>query len=292
MDKHIFVPPLWINELEHFKVRPRFLRPYHFVPYPKPYDKFKASDRARLLELQKIQSVMWVLPNSFTHPSKANAWPRLLLKTNNFVSINAFVFADNLEELAFFLEKCSEDEAYHSNQIYATCQYEYPYTQTLSEWESAGAVALHPGDYYKADFLKEFREMHGTWVYFGHALEDRLRGYGHLLTNDLLENRPKSLLNASLWFTCSTLSGKETKSIGLSFFLSGATKCLLASSEAIQTDSNQRLAANWLEVARGDDNATLATLVRELALGTSVRNTLNQYFLLGNPWVNASFMKS
>ena len=174
-------------------------------------------------------------------------------------------------------------------KTHLTCQYQPPYTAMLDLWSKAGAKEYHPGDYYKSEILTAISNMTGNWVYWGHGEANLLRGYGHLEKDELLAHVPPKPLNATLWFTCSTLDKHERENIALSWYRSGATKCLMASPNKINTQANQQLSEAWLSAVKSQPLACISEVVLKLIQEESeeITEVLSNYYLLGNPWVPA-----
>ena len=232
------------------------------------------------------KAAMMVLPRSFAEARFIPVWPKLIQGNPQNSWICALFFADTWEEVEQYLfegllEKTTAD-------VHVSCQYQPPYTDMLELWAQAGAKPYHPGDYFKEDFLQELKKMSGVWAYWGHSEGDRIRGYGHLLREELLSNSPEKALMLTLWFTCSTLDPEVEQNIGMTWFLSGKTQILLASPFKVKTEENQLLGRQFLDSLIQKKNESIAEILLDLieTEDQSVRQVLNQYQLLGNPWID------
>ena len=129
--------------------------------------------------------------------------------------------------------------------------------------------------------------MQGHWLYWGHADADKLHGYNHLSTEDILRNKPASPLQSTLWFSCSTLDTSKKSNIALNWYLNGATYCLLASMRPVNTIDNQRLSMAWLDTLRNSDVISIADIIQNILLldQQTFEPVLSSYRLLGLPWV-------
>lgn len=234
------------------------------------------------------QAALLVLPKSFARSEFIPFWPSLVQTNLSGTWICSICFADNWDEVEHVFIDSLQANDNNAMNIHASCQYQPPYTEMLALWDSAGAKSYHPGDYFKEDFLFQLSQMSGTWAYWGHALGDRLRAYGHLDRLDILSHKPVNPLLATLWFTCSTLNPEIEDNIGLVWYLSGSTQCLLASPFKIKTESNQVFGQEFLSCYLSDRNQLLAEIFYNLSGNQkpSLFEIMNQYHLLGNPWVN------
>lgn len=281
----LVIPENWNNISKQQEQRLNLIRPFSLHNHSLSNTKKKNHKTYNTHTISEHAISLWVLPKKMATGKHVKFWPRICDNNRNDKMIQAICFADTIDELFIFLEASSANNK-KTQKTYVTCQYEYPYTAMLEKWSKAGAKAIHPGDYFKDDFLQELSTFKGNWVYFGHALEDRLRGYEHLLHNELCSNKPANPLMASLWFTCSTLSSKGQNNVALNWYLSGATQCLIASPNEIKTGNNQKLGKAWLEVAINKKQLSIADILIKLASDNSLcKNTLSKYCLLGNPWV-------
>lgn len=238
----------------------------------------------------KADSAMVVLPKSWATVEKMKDWPVAVYREEERSIVCAVIFADTWRQVEEVLRKFLNEKDQALPNSHLTCQYQPPYTNSLKLWMDAGGEEFHPGDFYHSEILSAISQMTGNWVYWGHGEGRRLRGYGHIETSDLLEYLPKSPLNATLWFTCSTLDETIPDNIALSWYLSGATTCLFASPKKVKTEENQRLSEAWLRIAKADQTATIASILLALSEDPSFKNkdVLGDYFLLGNPWVKAA----
>lgn len=238
------------------------------------------------LEDYRGKAAMMILPRSFAQSSSIPFWPKLIQESTQNPWICALFFADSWEEIERYL--FDEHSRKESADVHVSCQYQPPYTDMLELWAQAGAKPYHPGDYFKEDFLLELKKMSGIWAYWGHSEGDRIRGYGHVTVDELLSNCPENQLLLSLWFTCSTLDPEVEQNIGLSWFLSGKTQSLLASPFKVKTEENQFLGRQFLNSLVQKRHESLVDILLDLIEreDRSVRQVLNQYHLLGNPWVD------
>ncbi|NJM32791.1 MAG: hypothetical protein HC848_07995 [Limnobacter sp.] len=178
----------------------------------------------------------------------------------------------------------------------ASCQYERPYVDSLQFWEDMGATCYHPGDYTGQEFLNELQTFTGQWVYMGHAFEDRLRGYGHLLTADLLAHKPARPLNGTLFLTCNTLGEAEQGlPLALEWHLAGASRFTLAATGPVNTAENQQLAIRMLHALESNHDQPLWEFIRQCFAKPTIGgknsgrtgelyNIAAHYRLLGDPW--------
>jgi len=244
-----------------------------------------------LLNRYQADSCLWIIPFEDGKSLEVKQWPSLISSYEKRSWVNGFFPARNWVEVANRLIEFENSNLKIPNIINVTCQYEFVYTNLLDDWEREGARSIHPGDYFKSDFLDEFSKFTGNWVYFGHAEGDRLRGYGHLEINDLIKHHPPRSLNLTLWFTCSTLDPNVDPSIGICWFMSGATFALLASAFKISTYSNQLLSKAWIMASKSCKSTSIASVILQIYhsepdLYTKV---LSQYSLLGFPWVDGKW---
>jgi len=137
-----------------------------------------------------------------------------------------------------------------------TSQYSRPHVDQPVLWQTAWPDAhnLHPGEIEKDEVLQRVSENSGFWVYWGHGEFDRLRGYGHISTPDLLKMIPQQRMpvDLSIWLSCNTLADPEDadndhKTIGRQWYTAGGTQCLLAASEQVPTELNERFSNALLE---------------------------------------------
>ena len=247
-----------------------------------------ASAEDLIFSIEDFQSKagLMILPRSFAKSNCIPFWPKLIQGGVQNLWICALFFADTWEEVERYLFDGLSGKT--SADVHVSCQYQPPYTDMLELWAQAGAKPYHPGDYFKEDFLPEFKKMSGIWAYWGHSEGDRIRGYGHLTADELLSNSPENPLLLSLWFTCSTLDPEVEQTIGLSWFLSSKTQSLLASPSKVKTEENQLLGRQFLNSLVQKRHEYLAEILLDLieTEDQSVRQVLNQYHLLGNPWID------
>lgn len=292
----IILPESWYEEATVFIERLNSLQPLYFiVPLsidlghdPTGYLPYVNKWMVKNLGT----SAMVVLPKSFASGDKIDQWPSVLQSDGGQNWVSSLFFADSWGELECTLQGFLKDEDRQDDggETHLTCQYQPPYTAMLGQWEGGGRKSYHPGDYFKEDILPAISKMKGNWLYWGHGEGDRLRGYGHLHTADLLAHKNPVPLNTTLWFTCSTLDRDYPENIALSWYLSGATKCLLASPHKVSTEENQGMSQTWFELAKNSNGKTIASLILEIQGKDrgEFKKTLDQYFLLGIPWVSAS----
>lgn len=260
---------------------------YFLVGVEIPSDpEVSAEDLTFSLEDFQSKAAMMILPRSFAKSSCISSWPKLIQGNPQNPWICALFFADTWEEVERYLFDGLSGKT--SVDVHVSCQYQPPYTDMLELWAQAGAKPYHPGDYFKEDFLRELKKMSGIWAYWGHSEGDRIRGYGHITVDELLSNSPEKQLLLSLWFTCSTLDPEVEQNIGLSWFLTGKTQSLLASPFKVKTEENQLLGRQFLNSLVQKRHESLAEILLDLieTEDQSVRQVLNQYHLLGNPWVD------
>ena len=74
----------------------------------------------------------------------------------------------------------------------------------------------------------------------------------------------------------------------MTWFLSGKTQILLASPFKVKTEENQLLGRQFLDSLIQKKNESIAEILLDLieTEDQSVRQVLNQYQLLGNPWID------
>jgi len=295
VNKAIVIPESWSISSGFFVARLNKFQPRYFtIPIP---DAIYLDPEAFLTKLYSkldhhaANSALVVLPHSRAKVKNIQDWPPIICNQKFRPVVNSIFFADELEELEKVFIAFLEDKIDSAPKTHLTCQYQAPYTTTLKLWADAGAEDYHPGDFYKSEILTAISRMTGNWVYWGHGEANLLRGYGHLEKEELLAHVPNKPLNATLWFTCSTLDHHESENIALSWYRSGATKCLLASPNKINTEANQLLSAAWLAAAKSQKQSSIAEIVLKLMQEESqeVTEVLRKYYLLGNPWVLAGF---
>lgn len=255
--------------------------------------------------LDGVDTAVLVLPLQYAQSGYSTLWPQPVLQwvedgeggTTRMVILST-VFADCptacLEALAL---RPSEGGLSRWN---VTAQYAPAYIDTLLAWQAAGANSFHPGDYFKADLIKAMGHWSGHWVYVGHAEVDRLRGYQHVLASDLRGISKRDLLDSTWWLSCNTLAHKAgVQPLGLTWYLSGATRLFLGAVAPTDTLQNQHFCKLFLHAIlqmKASNNAhTLAEVLRRIFSNTEWSSAemecvnshpfnLN-YRLLGNPWV-------
>jgi hypothetical protein len=260
---------------------------YFLIGFTIPSDPYLLQEALSLqLGNYAEKAAMMILPRSFAEARFIPVWPKLIQGNPQNPWICALFFADTWEEVEQYL--CEGLSGKESADIHVTCQYQPPYTDMLELWTQAGAKPYHPGDYFKEDFLQELKKMSGVWAYWGHSEGDRIRGYGHLLGEELLSFSPEKALLLTLWFTCSTLDPEVEQNIGLTWFLSGKTQSLLASPFKVKTEENQLLGSQFLNSLVQKRQESLAEILLDLITTEDQRvgQVLNQYHLLGNPWID------
>lgn len=295
MKRAIILPESWYEQATVFIARLNALRPRYFlVTFPESSD-FKSEEYLSfvgdIMTKNQAYSAMIVLPKSFASGDKIELWPSLIQSYGDGNWVVALFFADSCEEVETALENFSDEEDNQAAiETHVTCQYQPPYTDILSQLANEGQKTYHPGDYFKEDILPAISLMRGNWLYWGHGEGDKLRGYSHLHTFDLLAHKCTVPLNSTLWFTCSTLDKDYPENIALAWYLSGATKCLLASPDKVSTEANQLLSQHWMGVAKKKEDRTVATLILDVLQNDSEKTgkILNQYYLLGIPWVSGN----
>ena len=293
MNKAIVIPESWSIPAGFFVARLNKFQPRFFtISIP---DALYLDSDAFLTNLytsvdqHDANSTLVVLPHSWARFNKIQDWPTIVCNEKFRPVVNSIFFADKWKELENALLDFLCGKIDLSPKTHLTCQYQPPYTRMLNLWSAAGAENYHPGDYYKSEMLSAISTMTGNWVYWGHGEANLLRGYGHLAKDELLAHIPAKPLNATLWFTCSTLDKHETENIALSWYRSGATKCLLASPNKINTEANQLLSEAWLAASKSQQLRSIADVVLNLIQEESreITEAIRNYYLLGNPWVIA-----
>lgn len=233
------------------------------------------------------QAALLVLPKVFAKSKYIPFWPKLIQSSNQNDWVCGLFFADHWDEVEGYLLGFSGTIKSGSLDVHVSCQYQNPYTDMLELWTNEGSKPYHPGDYFKEDFLLELQKMTGIWAYWGHAEGDKLRGYSHLTLNEILTNSPSKPFLLTLWFTCSTLDPEFDENIGLSWFLSGKTQCLLASPFKVKTEENQLLGKEFLKVFTQKNNQLLSEILLCLVEKKDdfLSRVMNHYCLLGSPWI-------
>lgn len=294
MNKAIVIPESWSIPAGFFVARLNKFQPRFFtISIPDLIYLDSATFLSKLylaLDRNDADSALVVLPHSWADVKKIKNWPEAVCNEKIRPVVNSIFFADDWEELAKMFSEFLEEKNNSAPKTHITCQYQPPYTTMLNLWADSGAENYHPGDFYKSEILTAISQMTGNWVYWGHGEANLLRGYGHLGKEELLAHIPAKPLNATLWFTCSTLDHYDGENIALSWYRSGATKCLLASPHKINTDANQLLSESWLSTAKSQHSSCIASIVLKLMQEGSqeTKEVLRNYYLLGNPWVIAS----
>ncbi|WP_425638408.1 hypothetical protein ACPUEN_03255 [Algoriphagus yeomjeoni] len=293
MNKAIVIPESWSIPAGFFVARLNKFQPRFFtISIPDAVYLDSESFLTKLyaaVDQHAANSALVVLPHSWAKVNKMQDWPPIVCNEKFRPVVNSIFFADEWKELENALLDFLCDKIDLAPKTHLTCQYQQPYTKMLKLWSEAGAEDFHPGDFYKTEILSAISTMTGNWVYWGHGEANLLRGYGHLEKDELLAHIPAKPLNATLWFTCSTLEKHSTENIALSWYRSGATKCLLASPNKINTEANQMLSAAWLAASKSPPIASIAAVILKLIQEESkeITEVLRNYYLLGNPWVHA-----
>jgi hypothetical protein len=293
VNKAIVLPESWTEQAEFFIARLNKFQPCFFT-IPTPSSAFLDSDHFLtnlylLLDHFEAKSSLIVLPKSWAKVEKMKDWPALVCNEKNHPVVNSIFFADEWQEVEIMLKEFLDEKIDLNPKTHLTCQYQPPYTTMLKLWADAGAEEYHPGDYFKSEILVAISKMTGNWVYWGHGEGNLLRGYGHLKKSELLLHIPEKPLNATIWFTCSTLDNNVNDNIALSWYLNGATKCLLASPYNVKTEANKMLSEAWLTIAKSRKKNSIASIILKLLDEDSIelKESLANYYLLGNPWVIA-----
>ncbi len=291
----IILPDSWYEEASIFIAGLNSLRPRYFlITFPESPDfksKSYLSSVGKLMASNQAFSAMHVVPKCFASGDKIDLWPSLIQSHSDMTWVSSLFFADSWEEVATALGDFSEEEENPDDfATHLTCQYQPSYTDILSQWANEGRNTYHPGDFFKEDILSAISQMRGNWLYWGHGEGDKLRGYSHLHTVDLLAHKCSKQLNSTLWFTCCTLDRNYPENIALAWYLSGATKCIFASPEKVNTESNKLLSEVWLEIAKIDKEKTVSSVILDVLWKNPevFEKILNQYFLLGIPWVKGN----
>jgi hypothetical protein len=288
MNIALVFPEEWMDEIQQERAGLHVQPCFFLIPIsqtasenPKKYQKTICAKAKKL----DVRVVTWFVPQTLASGKAVTKWPDLVYRFKNDYLVQSIAFAASARAVIDCLKQ-SEWGSQKPQHTSVFCQYAAPYTIMLEKWAKAGAKTYHPGDYAKDEILDVLRKLSGNWVYFGHALANRLRGYGHLFVNELIAHKPKKQLTATLWFTCSTLAGKDGENLALEWYLSGSTACLLASPKAIKTSSNQLLGDAWLEVLAETKNQSVTDVLLAVSRQSEfLFEVLNQYKLLGKPWV-------
>lgn len=241
----------------------------------------------KVLKASRVQSAIVVLPTSFAQGTCIRYWPDIFIHTKSGILITSVFFSDEWSDCRPLIDSFLSTNSSGTEKYNATCQYQPPYTDTLNLWVEAGAKNFHPGDYFKHEFLNALSKMQGHWLYWGHADSDKLRGYHHLFSEDILGHKPESPLQSTLWFSCSTLDNSKERNIALEWFLSGATHCLLASLKQVKTKDNQLLSSAWLETYQHQEVFNIADIIYYLLKHDeqTFGPILEHYRLMGSPWI-------
>ncbi|PZX55457.1 hypothetical protein LV84_02595 [Algoriphagus ratkowskyi] len=290
----VILPEFWYEEATIFMERLNSLQPLYFnIPYPASA-LMKLNDYTLslgdLLNQKQAHSALIFLPKHFASGDKIDLWPSLIQGHSTGSWILAIIFADTWTEAELALLQLTDvEDNYEEMETHLTCQYQPPYTSIVKSWQNERRITYHPGDYFKEDILPAISKMRGNWVYWGHGEGDKLRGYGHLHTSELLTYRCTKPLNSTLWFTCTTLEREYPENIALAWYQSGATKCIFASTEKVDTQDNKLLSEVWLESAKNCAGKTIPELILKVLQKDPVcfQKILNQYFLIGIPWVSS-----
>lgn len=284
----LIIPTSWKVKASKGVARLNLIQPCYFL-YPLDWD-FQPENLSKALEVADVnftgQAGLLILPRSFATAEKIPFWPKPIQSNQEKEWTCGLFFADDWEEVESYLLEFHQNED-QEIPIQVSCQYQHPYTEMLEFWAAKGAISYHPGDYFKEDFLIHLKSMEGIWGYWGHAEGDRLRGYGHLTREELLFHRPAKALDLTLWFSCSTLDFQVVENIGLSWFLSGCTKTLLASPFKVKTEDNQRLGLEFLDAFSAVKKLHLSDILLSLVRTNNgkLKDILDQYRLLGIPWI-------
>lgn len=288
----IILPESWCEEASIFIARLNIVQSRYFIISLSESKKLeldnKWTDAPGILADIHVRSAMFILPTLYACGDKIDLWPSMIQTGPSGNWVSSLFFADSWAEVAnALLDVSTEEETSAGVLTHLTCQYQPPYTAILSHWYGLGRKAYHPGDYFKEDILPALTEMRGNWIYWGHGEGDKLRGYSHLHTADLLSYKCSKPLNATLWFTCSTLDRGYPENIALAWYLSGASKCMLASPEKVNTEDNQLLSDAWMQAGTCAQDKTISCVIMEILQKDPevYERILNQYFLLGIPWV-------
>lgn len=252
--------------------------------------------------LDGVDTAVLVLPLQYAQSKYSALWPQPVLQwlegcTNRMVILST-VFADCPTACLEALTLRPYDRGLL--RWHVTAQYAPVYIDTLNAWQAAGAHAFHPGDYFKPDLIEAMGDWSGHWLYVGHAEVDRLRGYQHVLASDLEGIPKRGLLDTTLWISCNTLAHKAgVQSLGLAWYLSGATRLFLGAVAPTDTLQNQHFCRLCLQailqMETSNKTHAFADVLRcvfsnpersgtEMACFNSSPYNQN-YRMLGNPWV-------
>ncbi len=286
----LIVPDTWMKEAHGPEERLDNQPFFRVIPVP-GYENLAKGQLTKaitsVLKTSGVQSALVVLPVEYAAGAFIKHWPELFMHTKLGVLISSVCFADRWVDCLTIAESAANTAGWEEVICNASCQYQPPYTTTFNLWERAGARSLHPGDYSRDEFLSALNKMKGHWLYWGHSDHTKLRAYHHLYSEDLLSHKPGWPLQSTLWFSCSTLGGNNRKSIALDWFLSGATRCMMAGLTNMDTTANQLLSAAFLEAVEKNGGTSLDGILYHLLTRNeqTFGSILNQYRLMGPPWV-------
>jgi len=262
-----------------------------------PISNYETQPKARLRNLIKkslrtcdANNAVVVLPKSYATGVNVKYWPDMFIFKKSEILITSVLFADTWSECSEIINSWAGSNFSENQKHNATCQYQPPYTDTLDKWNKKGAQSFHPGDYFKHEFLQELKKMQGHWLYWGHADSEKLHGFNHLTSAEILNHQPESPLYSTLWFSCSTLGINKKSNIALDWYLNGATYCLFASMKPVNTTDNQLLGLRWLDLCQQPNVNSIADILQNLLKQDQqpFRQVLSNYRLLGFPWVRFS----
>ncbi len=289
--RFLVIPETWMQEASAQLAERNGLGPFYTAIPIADYEKLSGARLRNLiiktLRCSNTHSAVVVLPKSYATGIYVRYWPDMLSYNSSGILVTSILFGDKWTECSEIINASTGFDRPGRQNHNVTCQYQPPYTYMLEQWTNKGAQSFHPGDYFKKEFLNELAKMQGHWLYWGHADGDKLHGYNHLSTKDILQNKPVLPLHSTLWFSCSTLDMNKKSNIALDWYLNGATHCLLASTAPVNTTDNQRLGMAWLEILQNPGVTSVVDIIQKiLLLDQKIFGlVLSNYRLLGLPWV-------
>ncbi|MCL6257465.1 hypothetical protein M3O96_00075 [Aquiflexum sp. TKW24L] len=288
MDKFrgLLIPQSWRNEAMKWMAGRQNPPCYQFIWVPdKNTDDIilRLKLIKELLKSSTLGSILYVLPKACATPFFISKWPKTIIKGKSGYIVSSVYFADQWRQVEDYINQVENE---FSKEIHATCQYQFCYTETLNEWVDFGAKNYHPGDFRKGEFLSALKSIKGHWIYWGHAHSKNLGAYGFISIEDLMDHRPKSPFQSTIWLSCATLVPFRKKSIALDWFISGSTHCLFASTKSVQTTRNMSLSKLWLELISHYEGLCIADLIKNTVEkgDKELISLVKDYRLLGYPW--------
>lgn len=283
--KALIVPENWKNELwEKFQktgAKNSFL--LQTIPPPSNHKAIAISKLLFQIHQQhQVHCFLLLLPKSYCHHARL---PKFIYHHQGVFLFLSIQFTATPREWFSEFSKATVPTSHTHKKIHLSCQYQIPYTQIFEFAQLKSGEHFHPGDYFKGDFLNALAKMHGTWIYWGHADLEKLRGYEELYEKDLITALKNKKLQGCIWMGCKTLS-LHPNSIALNFHLAQKSKFILASKKEIQSSDNEHLCKALLQNIQKSTNSGIINILQSMLTQDpeNIYPVLKNYQLLGNPW--------